>query len=613
MNQKIFTLKILIIFCLGIIASPSYAGDCPDDLCTVEVPQGMAEDTIYLGALPNGTVGVYYDNDVSFRMPKTTTPVNEVDPDIPTGLTINQIDILGLSNLPSGLSWESNQTSYNPAVETDGCFNFNGTPFQAGTYLIEVTVEATILVFTQQAVFYMEITIDPSLSVTEGFTMLNNTGCGEVTVSFQNNIPSNGEDGFSYNWDFGNGNSSLDENPQDQTYSQPGFYVVNYEAEIDTVGYILTRAVITASGCNDIPTAPDWSTNPDIHIEIRDPSGILIYDSEIAWNTAAPIEYFPNIKLLSGNYELKAVDEDSGINGSDDICGIVTFNQLSNGPLITGNFNMHFDIIHPIEVVESSDTVWVFEIPDTPVISNISATSFCEGEMTVLSSSYNEGNQWLRDGVALVDETEVDLEVTESGVYSVVFTNAMGCSAVSEEVSIEFSSLPEEPEYFNENNLLSLLESISYPAGYTFQWYQDNNLLTGETEPFYCAMEDGEYMLEVTDPSTGCINTFVQAIVFNPEAECFVNTEDLASNWNLQIFPNPVSEELNVHFELQEAKSFTLSVYDLLGRRHYFQSVDQRFGTFNQFKIDVIDLVSGMYLLEIKSEDQRLTHKFVIK
>lgn len=611
MNQKIFTLHFFVIFSFSLVSTPLFSGNC--NLCTVDVPQGLAEDTLYLGALPNGTVGIFYNNDVSFRMPKTTTPVNEIDPTIPAGLTINQIEIIGLSNLPPGLSWESDMTIYDPSAETDGCFNFIGTPLQAGTYLIEVTVEATILVFTQESTFFMELVIDPSSSVTEGFTMLNNVGCGEVTVSFQNNIPSNGNSGFSYEWDFGNGNISIDENPQDQTYSTPGFYIVNYQAEIDTVGFILTRVVATAVSCDDIPTAPDWSFNPDMHIEIRDPDGVLIYTSETVWNMDEPVEYFPNIQLGEGNYELKVIDSDSGINGGDDICGQVPFNQLSNGPIITGEFNAHLDIIHPVEYVYASDTVWVFEIPDAPEILNISATEFCEGGMVVLTSSYDEGNQWFKDGLEILNATNSELEVSETGTYSVVYTDIHGCSAASEEVLIEVHELPEEPEYQNVNNLLSLLETINYPDTYTFQWYQDNEILVGETEKFYCAMEDGAYTLEVTDPETGCINIYTETVVFDEDAECFVGTEDLASSWNLEVYPNPAFDYLNVSFELQGSQDFSVSVYDLLGKRHYFQTADQVGNASNDLVIDLNDLASGMYLLEIKSREERLTHKFVIK
>src|SRR5690606_24759329 len=331
-----------------------------------------------------------------------------------------------LSNLPPGLSWEADQTNYDPSVNTDGCFKFCGTPLQPGLYIIEVTVEATVIIITQTATFHMELLIEPATSVTEGFSMINPSGCGEVTVSFENNIPSNGNPGFSYFWDFGNGVTSLDENPQDQTYSQPGMYVVDYNATIDTVGYVLTKVVVAYVTCDDIPTAPDWSFKPDLHIEIRNPSGVLIYNSATVWNTDTPVDYFPNITLADGNYELKVIDTDSGINGADDICGLVTFNKLSNGIISGGDFIGLLEIIHPVETVHSTDTVWVYENPEAPEIIAESATDFCEGGFVVLNSSYAEGNQWLKDGVELPGENEAYLEVLESGDYSVVHTNEFG-------------------------------------------------------------------------------------------------------------------------------------------------------------------------------------------
>ena len=613
MNQKIFTLSIIIILCIGINIFPSFSGFYTGNACVVDLPPGMPDDTIYLSELENGMVGIYYDDAVSFRMPLTTTPVNELDPDIPAGLTIDKIEILSITNLPPGMTWEAEQTTYFPAENTDGCLSFLGTPLQAGAYLIEVNVEATILVFSQEATFFIELIIEPSTSVTEGFTMTNNTGCGEVTVSFENNIPSNGEDGFSYQWDFGNGNFSIDENPADQTYTEPGIYIVNYEAQIDTVGYILTRVQVTGVTCDDIPTAPDWSFNPDMHVEIIDPDGNIIYSSETVWNTDPPIDYFMNVPIGEGTYELKVVDEDSGINGGDDICGQVPFNKLSNGPLLAGDFTAHLDIIHPVEVIESSDTVWVFENPDAPVITDIGATSYCEDEMVVLTSSYLENNQWLLDGLPITNATDFEYEVVESGIYSVVYTDENGCTAESEGIEIDIYNLPVEPEYENVNNLLSLLGSIDYPPSITFQWYQDNEVLDGETESSYCAMEDGNYTLEVTDTETGCVNSYTQTVVFDPEAECLTSTKDLAGERNLQIYPNPVYDVLNVSFELLIIDDVEIIIYDLFGRRLYFERLNHNGSSMINQVFNLNDLTPGMYLLEIISGDQRVTQKFVKK
>ena len=60
-----------------------------------------------------------------------------------------------------------------------------------------------------------------SLSVAQThFTVTPTSGCNEVTAHFDNLHPSNGyipvpmqTTGFSYEWDFGNGQSSADEDP----------------------------------------------------------------------------------------------------------------------------------------------------------------------------------------------------------------------------------------------------------------------------------------------------------------------------------------------------------------------------------------------------------------
>ena len=63
MNQKSFTLEFFALLCFWIFTTPLFSAEYPPD-CIVDLPSGMAEDTIYLGTLPNGTVGDYYDNDI---------------------------------------------------------------------------------------------------------------------------------------------------------------------------------------------------------------------------------------------------------------------------------------------------------------------------------------------------------------------------------------------------------------------------------------------------------------------------------------------------------------------------------------------------------------------
>jgi len=210
--------QVLILLAMASSLTPVLAqSGCPG--CTVSVPETLPADTIYLADAPNGRAGEYYEADISFRMPKTTTPVAANDPDVAPNITINEITITSVSNIPPGLGWEANQLEFKVSEQTDGCVRFCGTPLQPGLYEVEVVVTAKVLIVTQTTSFSFPILIEPAVSTTEGFTMQNSSGCGELEVAFDNNVSSNGQAGFSYKWDFGNGQTSIDENPFNQIYA----------------------------------------------------------------------------------------------------------------------------------------------------------------------------------------------------------------------------------------------------------------------------------------------------------------------------------------------------------------------------------------------------------
>lgn len=189
-RHSFLTTAILFIYHFSIAQS-----GCPD--CLVSLPP-LPSDTIFLSDAPDGEALMPYDNDISFRLPKSTTPVHEIDPSTPAGLNISKITIIALLNVPPGLSWEPNKFEFDPGDETDGCVKFCGTPLIPGYYEVEVFVTAKVVTINQSTSFTLPIYIAPSTSSSEGFSMQNSNGCGEVTVSFDNLIESNGGMGFDY-------------------------------------------------------------------------------------------------------------------------------------------------------------------------------------------------------------------------------------------------------------------------------------------------------------------------------------------------------------------------------------------------------------------------------
>jgi hypothetical protein len=277
---------------------------CPG--CNVSLP-ALPADTIFISDAPDGEAGQPYDHNISFRMPKTTTPVHETDPSTPPGLNISNIDIVAVVNVPPGLNWQPSQFSFNPSSQTDGCVKFCGTPLQPGLYNVEVFVTATVLTLNESTSFSFPIYIAPSTSTSAGFSMTNNSGCGEVAVSFQNNLPSNGVNGYSYSWNFGNGTTSTLQNPPPVTYSNPGTYDVNYTATIDTFGYQVTTVRVLEAGCNDILI----NTKPDLYVKIKDPQGNFVVITGVQDNADFPAIFNINLPLGNGTYELEVRDEDT--------------------------------------------------------------------------------------------------------------------------------------------------------------------------------------------------------------------------------------------------------------------------------------------------------------
>jgi gliding motility-associated-like protein len=90
-----------------------------------------------------------------------------------------------------------------------------------------------------------------------------------------------------------------------------------------------------------------------------------------------------------------------------------------------------------------SVSVTVVPVPPVPTISLDGNITICPGEIVVLISSSASGNQWLKDGVDILGETNNSLTVDAPGAYSVSTSaiNANNCSAVSTEVTISMKPL----------------------------------------------------------------------------------------------------------------------------------------------------------------------------
>lgn len=91
-----------------------------------------------------------------------------------------------------------------------------------------------------------------------------------------------------------------------------------------------------------------------------------------------------------------------------------------------------------------------------------------------------------------------------------------------------------------------------------------------------------------------------------------VGVSEVANTVASSIYPNPVANVLNVDFDLVRAENIKIQLVDVLGKVAYATNVDATSGA-NNVKINVKDIASGVYSLNIISGNNISAHKVVIR
>lgn len=384
--KKINLLGILGLL-LGLAFSQSTQAQCPN--CTIVLPAGIPADTIVVDSLPSAYKNVYYEESMSYRLPYTTDPLAAVAPpgtNVPTGLTIDHFKVLSVTGLPPGLSWVGDRPApmlYDEvAPDTrDGCITLCGTPGASGIFTVNVNLEIQIsgFVFPSPPI---PLTFEVFPDTNASFVVDTGMGCAPFSVVVNNLIPSNGNPGFSYFWDFGNGQTSTMENPDTVVYdfgiTTDSTVAITQQVIIDTFPYLLEAVVVATdpgNSCNDdIGTPPlGIAGAPDMYMILigngdtinTDPNFGIIGNTQ---NNEYPRDtmVFPGpVELVAGqSYTLEIWDDDNASFNADDPCGngpVTLSSALGAGThtLTSGSMTIEVTITHFIDTVEYVDSITV--------------------------------------------------------------------------------------------------------------------------------------------------------------------------------------------------------------------------------------------------------------
>jgi hypothetical protein len=557
--------------------------------------------------------------DVTFVFPRDT---------LVSGIRVpfNEFKILNVAGLPNGMSWECNLQpnctydlrSSNPNPDTVGCIRIFGTPSLPGSYPLTVQMDVTLpIVGTQPGTYDALLVVSASKRDGACYDLSLNTTCAPASLSLTNRIPSNGNSGFSYDWTITgpngfNSQTNL-ENPAPINLTDPGQYIVEYTATVDTVGFVLDSIIITGVSCSD-----DFGVGaPDIYWIFDDPSGntILTNRTTPLTNVNPPIKLGPLNMMLQtiGTYKLEVWDEDSGLGGTDDGCAdgrnngdadvsldlstaTVGANAVTNQAL-----SVVFYLNRPLSIDQCSDTVVIDSLPAVPNITVMGNTSVCAGDSVELMVTSTDSIQWYKDGLLIAGENGNSIFVSENGMYSVeVIDTTSLCRSTSSSTSIDIVDLSAPAISLSGNTF-----SVDMPQnGVVYVWYVNGNRVS--TGPSLLAGSSGYYTAVATDPGSGCASDTSNSILYTA-----VGLEGLAGLVKeFSVFPNPNQGNFTLAFELLRSAEITISLQDILGRNVYRTQTTASAGTFQ--KHINLNVEQGMYLLRVEANGQSMVTKVVI-
>lgn len=608
--------KAGLLFLLLSIFQIIYA-QCPQ--CSIDETYSVspAKPSISADTLPDAFANQPYNEQIQIYLPAQFLHSSGMT------VTLNKIQVLSVTGVPFGMQFQSSSATniffpaQSPPTTEHACATFCGTPLVPGNYAITVYVKAwagtVVGEQTSEDFFTLFLKVLPAPASNNGFTISNSQGCAPLTTSYTVNRPSGGDSRFSYQWSFGNGNNSSVETPGSQTYPNAGTFPVTLTTTIDTLNsfYINALQILTCpiSNCND--NVLGVIGRPDYYFILKRGS-TTVYQSSAIDNAEAPVSYsFSDIALENDVYTIQVMDEDGGLNGSNDACGSVSFNGHQTGWLQLQSSNgviVRFQIMHPTLTFTDYDTITVYPSPNTPILTSNPGDSVCFGNAIEITASDIGNYLWYKNDTIVPNAETNSLSVIYSGLYKANITNEFGCSKWSAAKNIFMKPIPTQPTFWVTDNLLQTNASMITNQ---LQWYvlDQNNEgipIPSATSQTYTIQESGKYFLTAKN--------YFQCVVSSDSVDVEhtnVSIDESVFNESLKIYPNPTSNILNINFD-NSVGIDRLMIYNFIGQLMFEQVIDS-FQSAIQYLLDVSTYAKGNYLLILSNQKNQYKHKFIVR
>jgi PKD repeat protein len=300
--------------------------------------------------------------------------------------------------------------------------------------------------------------------------------CQGTATAFTNSTDDNGLTISSWFWDFGDGQTSILQNPPAHGYLGAADYTVELKA-------------LASNGCRD-------SVAKTVTVGAY-PIAAVTADAPLTFCKGDSVTLTVPLNI---NYTYTWKADGTAITGAS----LNKYTAKLTGSYIVDVVNTKGNCL----TTSSAVNVVAQNAPVAPLISAGGNVTFCQGDSVVLDvpNTSNYSYQWKLNGGA-VGTDSYQYSAKASGNYSLTVTNTLGCSndatntldiTVNPKPSLPTVNLS-GPTTFCQGNSLEL--TVTSSSGLTYQWENNGASISGATLNKLTASTPGVYALRITNKS----------------------------------------------------------------------------------------------------------------
>lgn len=358
-----------------------------------------------------------------------------------------------------------------------------------------------------------------------------------------------------YEWDFGDGTTAMDQNPLH----------VFTTANVFNVQLITT----TNNGCTDT-VSQQVITHPT-------PNTQFVLDSAACEGEDLNLTNLSSISSGSiASYNWDFGDGNSSIQQNPAL-SYPTFGTYTVQLTATSDQGC---------AASANQTVTVHAVP----VAGFAVDDVCDGDTVIIADLSSIANGSIATyGYSLGDGTTSTASepmhvYSGPAMYSIqqIVVSDQGC-ADSVTLDVEVFANPPKPTITANGGILEA------PAGFTYQWFFNGNLLAGETGQTLNANQDGSYTVEVTN-NNGC------SALSDPFVYTYIAAA--AVDGSLNVYPVPAQQWVTVDWQGTSLSEVHLQVVNAFGQIVYRSTSKLA----EPLQIDVQSWAAGTYWVQIRDD-----------